>query len=151
MFLQLNCVTRMRLKISKYSYIASQLISIHSKATPNGCLVSGFVDFQIGIQVGSNCHYIIISLSDKCIKQLLFSRLVHAGLDPQIKAQMGHCAHLCMWVWWKQVQLYSIGQANQKAVPNTGNMWSILLLGSWRYALGKFLKLAIATCSEIAF
>ena len=39
--------------------------SILPKATPNGCQISGPVDFQIGMWVGSDCHYIIIPLNDK--------------------------------------------------------------------------------------
>ena len=54
--------------------------SILPKATPNGRLISGPVDFQIGMRVGNNCHYIIIPLNDKCVKHLLFSRLVNAFL-----------------------------------------------------------------------
>ena len=40
-------------------------IIIMHKATPNGCLVSGPDDFQIGMRAGSNCHYNIIPFSDE--------------------------------------------------------------------------------------
>ena len=42
------------------------------KATPNGCLVSGPVDFQIVMRVGDNCHFIIMALSDKMIKTFAY-------------------------------------------------------------------------------
>ena len=45
-----------------------------------------------------------------------------------------------MHVWWKQVELYSIGLANQKAVLSTASM-SMLLLGGFRgMPLRKFLN-----------
>ena len=50
------------------------------KATPNGCLVSGPVEFQIGMWVGGICLYIIMPLSDEILKYLLFYRLVTAFL-----------------------------------------------------------------------
>ena len=40
-------------------------IIIMHKATPNGCLVSGPDDFQIGMRAGGNCHYNIIPFSDE--------------------------------------------------------------------------------------
>ena len=52
-------------------------VNIHiAKTTPNDCLVSGSVDFQIGMRVGGIGHYIIMPLSDEMLKHLLFFRLV---------------------------------------------------------------------------
>ena len=50
------------------------------EATPNGCLVSGPVDFQIRMWAGSIGHYIIMPISDEMLKRLLFFRLVTAFL-----------------------------------------------------------------------
>ena len=50
-------------------------LRIITKATPNGRLVSGPVDFQIGMQVGGIRHHIIMPLSDEMLKHLLFFRL----------------------------------------------------------------------------
>ena len=44
-----------------------------SQATPNGCLVSGPVDFQKGMGEGGNCHY-IMSLSDEMFKTIAISQ-----------------------------------------------------------------------------
>ena len=46
------------------------------KVTPIGCLVSGLVDFQIGMRAGGIGHHIIMPLSDEMLKHLLFFRLV---------------------------------------------------------------------------
>ena len=39
-----------------------------SKATPNGCLISGPDDFQIRMWVGGFGHYIIMPFSDEMCK-----------------------------------------------------------------------------------
>ena len=56
------------------------MLEFSHKATPIGCLVSGPVDFQIGMRAGGIGHHIIMPLSDEMLKHLLFFRLVTAFL-----------------------------------------------------------------------
>ena len=61
-----------------FIYVVTEKV-MHN-ATPNGCLVPGRDDFQIGMLAGGNCHYIIIPFSDEIRRTFAISRIVTAFL-----------------------------------------------------------------------
>ena len=76
------------------------------QATPNSCLVSGPVDFQIVMWASGNCHYIIIPFSDEMCKT---SMLVHFQLLKRM--------HMCSIYQYSNYELETCKQCSVSSGP----------------------------------
>ena len=71
-----GCSTYTSLIQAYNTFSASVTLNV-DKVTPNGCLVSGPIDFQIGMEAAGNHHYIIIPFSDEMCKTFAVFQAVY--------------------------------------------------------------------------